>query len=252
MTKEKAQARREHLTRMRDEQKRKERRAAFLMWGAGGAVVVLLVAVVAYYMVTERATNSLDNVVTAKYTGSQHTQTKVTYKETPPMGGEHNPAWQNCGIYDQPVNNENAVHAMEHGAVWITYQPNLPKAEVDKLRELASKEYMLLSPYPGLPAKVVASSWNNQLKLNGADDGRLPRFITKYKNGPGTPELGASCSGGVGTTTAEAPIPATAPSQDPSAAPDASAAPSDAPATDAPATDAPATDAPAPSATPAP
>lgn len=252
MTKEKAQARREHLTRMREEQKRKERRAAFLMWGAGGAVVVLLVAVVAYYLVTERAATSLDNVATTKYTGSQHTQTKVTYKENPPMGGEHNPAWQNCGIYDQPINNENAVHAMEHGAVWITYQPDLPKAEVDTLRELASKEYMLLSPYPGLPSKVVASSWNNQLKLDSATDGRLPRFITKYKNGPGTPELGASCSGGVGTTTAEAPIPATAPSQDPSAAPDASAAPSDAPATDAPATDAPATDAPAPSATPAP
>ncbi|MEU3163202.1 DUF3105 domain-containing protein [Streptosporangium sp. NPDC006930] len=251
MTKEKAQARREHLNRMRDEQRRKERRAALLMWGAGGAVVVLLVAVVAYYLVNERAATSLDNVATAKYAGSQHTQTKVTYKENPPMGGEHNPAWQNCGIYEQPINNENAVHSMEHGAVWITYQPDLPKAEVDKLRELASKDYMLLSPYPGLPSKVVASSWNNQLKLDSATDGRLPRFITKYKNGPDTPELGASCSGGVGTTTAEAPIPETAPSQPPGA-PDGSAAPSDAPATDAPATDAPATDAPVPSPTPAP
>ncbi|MFF3439653.1 DUF3105 domain-containing protein [Streptosporangium sp. NPDC002721] len=244
MTKEKAQARREHLTRMREEQKRKERRAAFLMWGAGGAVVVLLVGVVAFYMVNERATTSLDNVVTAKYAGSQHTQGKVAYKENPPMGGEHSPAWQNCGIYDQPINNENAVHAMEHGAVWITYRPDLPKAEVDTLRELASKDYMLLSPYPGLPSKVVASSWNNQLKLDSASDGRLPRFITKYKNGPDTPELGASCSGGVGTTTAEAPIPDVAPSQNPSTAP------SDAPATDAPATDAPAS--PAPSGTPAP
>jgi len=251
MTKEKAQARREHLNRMREQQRRKERRAALLMWGAGGAVVVLLVAVVAYYLVNERAATSLDNVATAEYVGSQHTQTKVTYKETPPMGGEHHPAWQNCGIYDQPINNENAVHSMEHGAVWITYQPDLPKAEVDKLKELASKDYMLLSPYPGLPSKIVASSWNNQLKLDSANDGRLPRFITKYKNGPDTPELGASCGGGVGTTTAEAPIPETEPSQSPGA-PDGSAAPSDAPATDAPATDAPATDAPVPSATPAP
>ncbi|MEV4379880.1 DUF3105 domain-containing protein [Streptosporangium sp. NPDC049644] len=239
MTKEKAQARREHLARMRAEQQRKERRTAFLMWGAGGLVIVLLVGLVAFYMVSERATTSLDSVISAKYAGSQHTQTKVTYKENPPLGGEHHPSWQNCGIYDQPINNENAVHSMEHGAVWITYRPDLPKAELDRLKELASKDYMLLSPYPGLSAKVVASSWNKQLKLDSAEDPRLPKFITKYKNGPDTPELGASCSGAVGTTTAEAPIPETAPS----AAPDQSGAP---------ATDAPATHTPAPSATPAP
>lgn len=238
MSKEKAQARREHLTRMRAEQKRKERRTAFLMWGAGGAVIVLLVGVVAFYLVNERAATSLDSVISAKYTGSQHTQTKVSYKENPPLGGEHHPSWQNCGIYEQPINSENAVHSMEHGAVWITYRPDLPPAELETLRELAAKDYMLLSPYPGLPAKVVASSWNKQIKLDSADDPRLPRFITKYKNGPETPELGASCSGAVGTTTAEAPIPETTPT----AAPDQSGAP---------ATDAPATHTPAPSATPA-
>ncbi|MGC5011233.1 DUF3105 domain-containing protein [Streptosporangium sp. DT93] len=211
MTKEKAQARREHLTRMRDEQKRKERRTAFLMWGGGGLVIVLLVGVVAFYLINERSRTSLDGVATAKYPGSVHVESKVSYKENPPMGGEHNSAWQNCGIYEQPINNENAVHSMEHGAVWITYRPDLPKAELDTLRELASKDYMLLSPYPNLPAKVVASSWNKQLTLNSAEDPRLPKFITKYKNGPDTPELGASCSGGVGTTTAQAPIPAAAP-----------------------------------------
>lgn len=238
MSKEKAQARKEHLTRMRTEQKRKERRAAFLMWGAGGAVVVLLVGVVGFYLVNERAETSLDSVTSAKYTGSQHTPAKVSYAENPPVGGEHHPSWQNCGIYDQPINNEHAVHSMEHGAVWITYRPDLPPAELEKLRGLAAKDYMLLSPYPGLPAKVVASSWNKQIKLDSANDPRLPRFITKYKNGPETPELGASCSGAISATAAEAPIPATAPSTTPGQS-------------GAPATDAPATHTPAPSATPA-
>ncbi|MFF0306136.1 DUF3105 domain-containing protein [Streptosporangium sp. NPDC004379] len=232
MSKDKTQARREHLARMRAEQKRKERRTAFLMWGIGGAVIVLLVGVVAFYMVNVRATTSLDGVATADYPGAQHVETKVAYKETPPMGGEHNPAWQTCAVYDKPINSENAVHSMEHGAVWITYRPDLPKDQVDKLKELASQDYMLMSPYPDLPAKIVLSSWNRQLTVNSADDPRVPKYIAKYRNsGDQAPELGASCTGGVNTTTAEAPIPAAAPSPGASDAPSPGASDSPKPGT---------------------
>lgn len=236
MSKEKAQARRENLARMREEQKRKERRAAFLMWGGGGLVIVLLVGLVGFYLVNERATTSLDGVASAKYPGGMHVQTKVAYKENPPMGGEHNPAWQNCGIYDQPVNSENAVHSMEHGAAWITYRPDLPKDQVAKLKEMAAKDYMLLSPYPGLPAKIVVSSWNKQLRLESADDPRLPKYIAKYRNNSTeTPEFGSSCSGGVNTTTVEAPVPTAAPTtspapHDPSKAPVPTSSPGTTPA----------------------
>ncbi|GII01846.1 DUF3105 domain-containing protein [Planobispora takensis] len=225
MSKDKTQARRDHLAKMRAEQKAKERRTALLMWGAGGAVVLLLVGLVAFYLVNQAKVTSLDAVTSAKYPGSLHVETKVSYKETPPMGGEHNSTWQNCQVYDAPINNENAVHSMEHGAVWITYQPDLPKDQLDILKELASSDYMLLSPYPGLPSKVVVSSWNKQLKLDSADDPRLPKFIQKYKNGPETPELGASCDSPLTTTTAENPIP------EAGATPSASASPSASPTT---------------------
>ncbi|GLW10625.1 hypothetical protein Misp01_57530 [Microtetraspora sp. NBRC 13810] len=215
MVKEKAQARREHLAQMRAEQKRKERRTAFLMWGGGGLVIVVIIAVVGFYLIGERSATSLDAVTTASYPAALHKETKITYKENPPVGGEHNPVWQNCGVYDAPLANEHAVHSMEHGAVWITYRPDLPKAQVDRLKELASDDYMLLSPYPGLPAPVVVSSWNHQLKLQSAEDPRLPRYISKYKNGPDTPELGAACTQGTSATAAESPIPEAAPSPAP-------------------------------------
>ncbi|ACZ85533.1 DUF3105 domain-containing protein [Streptosporangium roseum] len=228
MTKEKAQARREHLARMRDAQKRKERRTAMLMWGAGGLVVVLLVGLVGFYLVNERAQTSLDAVKSAKYQGGAHKETKVKYAEIPPMGGEHNSVWQRCGIYDQPVNNENAVHALEHGAVWITYRPDLPKGQVETLKKVASADYILLSPYPGLPSPVVLSSWNKQLPLENADDPRLPKFVSKFKNGPETPELGAACDGTNSTdkTAAESPIPDGAPTPDASPEPSSSPSPS--------------------------
>lgn len=207
MTKEKAQARREHLARMRADQKRKERRAALLMWGIGGLVIVVLVALVAVWVVKDRSGKSLGAVKSFNYKGSDHSWAKVDYKENPPVGGQHNYYWQNCGIYDKPIHNEHGVHSLEHGAVWITYRPDLPKAEVDKLKTIASADYMLLSPYPNLPAKVVASSWDHQITLDGAEDPRLPEFVKKYKQNPTyTPEYGASCTGGVGTTS-EQPLP---------------------------------------------
>jgi Protein of unknown function (DUF3105) len=135
-----------------------------------------------------------------------HVQGKVNYPQTPPAGGNHNAIWLNCGIYTTPVPNENAVHDLEHGAVWITYRPDLSSSDVSKLTAFARHTigadldpHLLLSPYPGLPAPVVASAWGKQLRLTGASDPRLPLFVKTYVKGPQTPEPGAKCSGGVGT-----------------------------------------------------
>ncbi len=128
-----------------------------------------------------------------------HSQKDVDYEQSPPAGGEHNPVWQNEGFYDAPVPNETAVHTLEHGAVWITYSPDLPQEGKDRIRELASgQDCVLASPYPGLDAPVVASAWGKQLSLEGADDPDLERFVRAYKQGPQTPEPGAACTGGLG------------------------------------------------------
>lgn len=115
------------------------------------------------------------------------------------MGGPHNPAWQNCGVYTQPVANENAVHSLEHGAIWITYQPDLPDTEVQKLQTFARESgFRLLSPYPESPGPIVLSAWGYQLQLDQADDPRLVSFIQNYEQSPQSPEPGAPCTGGVG------------------------------------------------------
>lgn len=130
-----------------------------------------------------------------------HVEEPVTYEQVPPVGGPHSPAWQTCGYYSAPIANENAVHSLEHGAVWITYSPDLPAEQVAELRELTEDgSFILTAPYPDLPAPVVASSWGKQILLESANDDRLDAFIREYRQGPDTPELGATCSGGVTTT----------------------------------------------------
>ena len=130
----------------------------------------------------------------------QHTEGDVEYAQNPPAGGEHASTWQNAGFYSEPVREENAVHTLEHGAVWISYSPDLPGEQIENIRGLVEDQTCLLaSPREDLPSPVVASAWGKQLQLDSADDPALERFILAYRQGPQTPEPGASCTGGVGT-----------------------------------------------------
>ena len=133
--------------------------------------------------------------------GGEHTQADVDYEQSPPAGGEHNPVWQNAGFYSAPIRDENAVHTLEHGAVWIAYSPDLPADQQDKVRELVEGQTcMLASPYPGLDSPIVASAWGKQLALEDANSPDLERFIRAYRQGPQTPEPGATCTNGTSAT----------------------------------------------------
>ena len=122
----------------------------------------------------------------------------ATYDMSPPAGGDHAAAWLNCGIYDEVQQNENAVHALEHGAVWVTYDPDLVSGnDLETLRNSVPSTYMVVSPFPGLDAPVVASAWGVQVKLDGVSDERLDQFITKYWKSASAPEPGASCTGAI-------------------------------------------------------
>lgn len=129
--------------------------------------------------------------------GNGHVDGIVTYPQTPPAGGQHNPVWLNCGIYTEPVRNENAVHSMEHGVVWVTYDPGLSEQELEVLRSHLPSTCVILSPYPGLPAPIVLSAWNAQLQVWTAGDPGIPEFFEEYWRSQFVPEPGALCTGGI-------------------------------------------------------
>jgi len=168
----------------------------FLILGGGAVVTVVVILLL---LQPPAPAGMLDGMVSFNNLSRGHSEAPQTYPQTPPVGGVHSAVWQNCGIYDQPVRNENAVHSLEHGAVWIAYRPDLPAAAVETLRGLArGRDHVLLTPYPDLPHAVVATAWGFQLPVEDASDSRLPVFISRYEKGPQTPEPGAVCSGGTG------------------------------------------------------
>ncbi len=174
------------------------------VWIVVGLIVLLLVAgLVALFVIdsNQRAASEPPEGVEEFDVGKagDHTQDTVDYEQNPPVGGAHNPVWQNAGFYEEPVRNETAVHTLEHGAVWITYDPDLPQEQKDALREtVEAQDCIIASPYPGLDAPLVASAWGAQMRLDSADDPNLQSFISSYRRGPQTPEPGAACTRGTG------------------------------------------------------
>ena len=134
--------------------------------------------------------------------------TMPTYDLVPPAGGDHLTQWQNCTgvVYDAPVENGHAVHSLEHGAVWLTYDPDL--VEQDDIDALADKiegrDFSLMSPYPGQGAAVSLQAWGTQYQTDDPSDSKIDEFLNfAIQNSENLAEMNATCSGGVSTTTAE-------------------------------------------------
>jgi hypothetical protein len=128
-----------------------------------------------------------------------HKEGVLKYDTTPPTGGDHSQYWADCTgtVYSQPIANENAVHMLEHGAIWITYNADDVKgAQLDTLKKyVAGIDRLALSPYPNLKSPISLQAWNYQLFVNSASDPRIAQFIATLKyNQKTTPEYGATCS----------------------------------------------------------
>ncbi|MBV7248687.1 DUF3105 domain-containing protein [Streptomyces sp. MW-W600-10] len=134
--------------------------------------------------------------------GRQHVAGAVDYPMKPPVGGDHNASWMNCDgdVYEKPLPDVNAVHSLEHGAVWVTYNGTAADAEVSKLAErVKATPFTLMSPYAGQEGAIMLSAWGKQVTVDSADDKRVDQFLAQYVQGTQTPEPGAPCTGGLAT-----------------------------------------------------
>lgn len=181
------------------------RRSKLVWWVVGSTAGIAVIAlIVASFLFTPRPVtfdrgdsdgSAIEGIETFTNTAN-HVEGEVDYAQSPPAGGDHNAVWLNCGIYSEAVPNINAVHSLEHGAVWITYDPAQVDADgVSELRSQLPSSYVILSPYDGLPAPVVASAWNAQVQLDSPTDPRLTEFLESYWRSTNAPEPNAACTG---------------------------------------------------------
>ena len=183
----------------------KRRRSKLVWWIVGVTAAVVIIGLIVASIVFAPAPPKqyepgsdgaeIEGVETFE-NATEHVEGTVDYEQNPPAGGPHNAVWLNCGIYDQPVPNENAVHSLEHGAVWVTYDADkVTGEELDTLKSHLPSSYVVLSPYEGLDSPIVLSNWNHQLQLDSADDERIGQFFEEYWRSQNVPEPGAACTG---------------------------------------------------------
>ncbi|MFF0214883.1 DUF3105 domain-containing protein [Streptomyces vinaceus] len=204
-------SRQARIAEMRRAEQSRDRRNKALAITASVAVVAALVGFGAWVMIDKKEQKDAaaaaakapvngEQTWDAKTLGRNHVETPVKYPMNPPVGGDHNPRWMNCNgdVYKNAIPEVNAVHSLEHGAVWVTYNEKAAKGDVDALAgKVAKTPYTLMSPDKEQAGAIMLSAWGKQLTVEKADDPRVAQFFTKYVQGPQTPEPGAACTNGL-------------------------------------------------------
>ncbi|MEU0170327.1 DUF3105 domain-containing protein [Streptomyces iakyrus] len=201
---DRAAARRARIEEQRRAEQARERRVRIVTIVASTAILAGLVGG-GWYLIDQA--NDKEKAQAAPVSGEKtwsklsqkHVDTKVDYPMTPPAGGNHASVWQNCdgNVYTSAIQNENAVHSMEHGAVWVSYSDKAAQADVKALAaKVAKTPYMLMSPYKSQSSPITLTAWGHQLNVTKASDPRVNEFLGKYVQGAQTPEPGAACTGG--------------------------------------------------------
>lgn len=129
------------------------------------------------------------------------------YNSNPPTSGVHWPAPAKGGIYDTALPDEQAIHNMEHGYIWISYWPKsvslqategaalkegLSDEDLNKIEEIVKDDdwKIILSPREANEKKIALAAWGRVLNLDEFDSDKIKDFIKTYRNrGPEkTPE----------------------------------------------------------------
>lgn len=203
------EARRANVAEMRRAEAARERRNRIVTWTLSGVIVASVIGGSWYFLQDannkeaaqeQAAAAPVKGEKTFKDLSQNHVTTPVDYKTSPAVGGDHNPAWMNCSgdVYDKVIGETNAVHSLEHGAVWITYSDKATDKDIRTLKDTVKKTpYTLISPYSDQSSPVTLSAWGKQLNVDSASDRRVQTFLDKYVQGKQTPEPGATCTGGI-------------------------------------------------------
>jgi hypothetical protein len=112
--------------------------------------------------------------------GRGHVQA-ATYDGPTPTSGQHRSASPPCGVSQQVLPLDLAVHALEHGVVVFWYDESQPEL-AQELGEVVDnfRSHVIVSPSINLESDIVATAWNRRVDItNGSTEAQ--EFAETYR-----------------------------------------------------------------------
>jgi len=106
------------------------------------------------------------------------------YNSNPPTSGWHYAESANWGFNDKELPDEQLIHNLEHGGIWISYSEKLDGKSVDLLEKFVDgySTKVILTPRVKNDSPIVVAAWNRLLKLDSFDEQKITEFIKAYKD----------------------------------------------------------------------
>lgn len=107
------------------------------------------------------------------------------YNSNPPTSGPHyaNPA--RTGFYSEVLPDEQLVHNLEHGEIWIAYRPGLPAEVIEQLKDYPGV-FVIVTPREQNETDIALVAWERLDKFNleggRLDTQRIADFILRYRD----------------------------------------------------------------------
>lgn len=111
--------------------------------------------------------------------------THPEYNSNPPSSGPHYGESARGGFYDEPLPDEQVVHNLEHGDIWIAYRPDISDEVKETLESFAGR-YVVVSPRAQNAGDISLVAWGRvdtfSIENGVLDEERIKDFIRRYDN----------------------------------------------------------------------
>jgi len=181
--KERREQGRQEETKARQLEQNRKNWQRFFGWSV---VVVVLIAIVFGFVILISHSKKTRPGQSVAVQGAEHIgigQPHPAYNSNPPTSGWHYSQPAEWGIHNSELSDEQVIHNLEHGGIWISYKDidDQTKIQLETIVKQNSKS-VVLSPRSANNSRIALASWGRIEKLESFDEAKIVAFIKANKN----------------------------------------------------------------------
>jgi len=110
--------------------------------------------------------------------------TELAVTSMPPTSGPHFGQVASAGLRDEEIPDGHLVHNLEHGDIWISYNPRISEDTISQLKQFLDGK-VVITPRSENEQDIVLAAWGRLDSFNIDESGlpveRIEDFIKRYK-----------------------------------------------------------------------